>query len=194
VGGLFHIKPSVRCRPLAHSVSCCAPQRYVRSWGKTGTRRVGSRSDPESAPTARKRQRGHAGHGPLCEDFAAVSASARDFKRCLHTVPRRRLRGRFGRAGRERHRVPVGSPSERTVRDAVGAAGWIPRQPRARIRSLKTCDFHIARRRSLTLVLKIEAMTSSTDLPKRADLESAVRTWIDDCVWPGDQASGNRRP
>jgi hypothetical protein len=51
------------------------------------------------------------------------------------------------------------------------------------IRSLKTCDFHIARRRALTLVLKIEAMTTSTDLPKRAELESAVRTWIDDCVW-----------
>jgi hypothetical protein len=36
------------------------------------------------------------------------------------------------------------------------------------IRSLRTGDFHIARRRALTLVLKIEAMISSTDLPKRA--------------------------
>ena len=26
-------------------------------------------------------------------------------------------------------------------------------------------------------------MTSSIDLPKRAELESAIRRWIDDCVW-----------
>src|SRR6266536_2466900 len=51
------------------------------------------------------------------------------------------------------------------------------------IRSLRTSDFRIARRRALTLVLNIETMTSSTDLPKRAELESAVRSWIDDCVW-----------
>jgi len=51
------------------------------------------------------------------------------------------------------------------------------------IRSLKTSDFRIARRRALTVVLKIETMTSSVDLPKRAELESAVRSWIDDCVW-----------
>ena|SRR6266545_2105146 len=37
------------------------------------------------------------------------------------------------------------------------------------IRSLKTGDFRITRRRALTLVLKIEPMTSSTDLPKRAE-------------------------
>ena len=43
--------------------------------------------------------------------------------------------------------------------------------------------FRIARRRALTLVLQIDAMISSTDLPKRAELESAVRHWIDDCVW-----------
>jgi hypothetical protein len=51
------------------------------------------------------------------------------------------------------------------------------------IRSLKTGDFQIARRRALTLVLKIDAMISSTDLPKRAELEGAVRRWIDDAVW-----------
>jgi hypothetical protein len=43
------------------------------------------------------------------------------------------------------------------------------------IRSLRTGDFRIARRRALTLVLKIDAMISSTDLPKRADVESAAR-------------------
>src|SRR5882757_170751 len=51
------------------------------------------------------------------------------------------------------------------------------------IRSLRTSDFRIARRRALTLVLKIDAMISSTDLPKRAELESAIRRWIDDSVW-----------
>jgi hypothetical protein len=51
------------------------------------------------------------------------------------------------------------------------------------IRSLKTGDFRIARRRALTLVLNIETMTSSVDLPTRAELESAVARWIDDCVW-----------
>ncbi|MDX6461033.1 MAG: hypothetical protein QOE55_4730 [Acidobacteriaceae bacterium] len=49
--------------------------------------------------------------------------------------------------------------------------------------SLKTGDYRIARRRALTLVLNIETMTSSVDLPKRAELESAVRRWIDDRVW-----------
>ena len=43
------------------------------------------------------------------------------------------------------------------------------------IRSLRTSDFRIARRRALTLVLQIEIMTESTPLPKRAELESAVR-------------------
>jgi hypothetical protein len=33
------------------------------------------------------------------------------------------------------------------------------------------------------LVLKIEAMSCSDNLPNRAELESAVRGWIDDCVW-----------
>jgi hypothetical protein len=51
------------------------------------------------------------------------------------------------------------------------------------IRSLKTGDFRVARRRALTLVLNIETMTSSVNLPKRAELESAVGRWIDDCVW-----------
>jgi hypothetical protein len=51
------------------------------------------------------------------------------------------------------------------------------------IRSLRTSDFHIARRRALTLVLQIETMIESTQLPKRAELENAVRRWIDDSVW-----------
>jgi uncharacterized protein DUF6538 len=51
------------------------------------------------------------------------------------------------------------------------------------IRSLKTSDFHIARRRALTLVVKIETMTSSVDIPKKAEVESAVRRWIDERVW-----------
>jgi hypothetical protein len=51
------------------------------------------------------------------------------------------------------------------------------------IRSLRTSDFRIARRRALTLVLQIETMTESTQLPKRAELENAVRRWIDDSVW-----------
>jgi hypothetical protein len=51
------------------------------------------------------------------------------------------------------------------------------------IRSLRTSDFRIARRRALTLVLQIETMTESTQLPKRAELESAIRRWIDDSVW-----------
>jgi hypothetical protein len=45
------------------------------------------------------------------------------------------------------------------------------------IRSLRTSDFRIARRRALTLVLQIDTMTESTQLPKR-ELESAVRRWI----------------
>jgi len=45
-------------------------------------------------------------------------------------------------------------------------------------------DFRfIARRRALMLVVKIETMTSSVDIPKQAEVESAVRGWIDDCVW-----------
>jgi len=51
------------------------------------------------------------------------------------------------------------------------------------VRSLKTGDFRTARRRAMTLVLKIDAMISSTDLPKRAELEGAIRRWIDDSVW-----------
>src|SRR5258707_9262976 len=51
------------------------------------------------------------------------------------------------------------------------------------IRSLRTSDFRIARRRALMLVLQIETMTESTQLPKRAELESAIRRWIDDSVW-----------
>jgi hypothetical protein len=51
------------------------------------------------------------------------------------------------------------------------------------IRSLRTSDFRIARRRALTLVLQIETMTEANQLPKRAELESAVRRWIDDSVW-----------
>jgi len=51
------------------------------------------------------------------------------------------------------------------------------------IRSLRTSDFRIARRRALTLALQIETMTEFTQLPKRAELESAVRRWIDDSVW-----------
>ena len=51
------------------------------------------------------------------------------------------------------------------------------------IRSLKTSDFHIVRRRALMLVVKIETMTSSVDIPKQAEVESAIRGWIDDCVW-----------
>src|ERR1700676_2053225 len=51
------------------------------------------------------------------------------------------------------------------------------------IRSLKTSDFRIARRRALTVVLKIEMMTSSIHNSGRAELETAVRGWIDECVW-----------
>jgi len=51
------------------------------------------------------------------------------------------------------------------------------------IRSLKTGDFQIARRRALMLVVNIETITSSVDIPKQAEVESAVRSWIDDCVW-----------
>ena len=51
------------------------------------------------------------------------------------------------------------------------------------IRSLKTSDFQIARRRALILVVNIETMTSSVHIPKQAEVESAVRRWIDDCVW-----------
>jgi hypothetical protein len=48
------------------------------------------------------------------------------------------------------------------------------------IRSLRTGDFHIARR--CMLVLKLEAISSSNNVLNRKDLESAVRGWIDDCV------------
>ena len=51
------------------------------------------------------------------------------------------------------------------------------------VRSLLTSDFRIARRRALTLVLQIETMTEANQLPKRAELESAIRRWIDDSVW-----------
>jgi hypothetical protein len=51
------------------------------------------------------------------------------------------------------------------------------------IRSLQTSDFRIARRRALALVLQIETMTEANQLPKRAELESAIRRWIDDSVW-----------
>lgn len=33
------------------------------------------------------------------------------------------------------------------------------------------------------LVVKIETMTSSVIIPKQTEVESAVRGWIDDCVW-----------
>jgi hypothetical protein len=36
---------------------------------------------------------------------------------------------------------------------------------------------------ALTLVLQIETMTEANQLPKRAELESAIRRWIDDSVW-----------
>jgi Domain of unknown function (DUF6538) len=51
------------------------------------------------------------------------------------------------------------------------------------VRSLRTSEFRIARRRAPPLVLQIETMTESTQLPKRAELESAIRRWIDDSVW-----------
>lgn len=51
------------------------------------------------------------------------------------------------------------------------------------IRSLRTSDNRIARRRALTLVLQIETMTEANQLPKPAELESAIRRWIDDSVW-----------
>jgi hypothetical protein len=51
------------------------------------------------------------------------------------------------------------------------------------IRSLKTCDFRIARWRALNLVLRIEAMTTGQPLPSRAELEALVRSWIDACAW-----------
>jgi hypothetical protein len=51
------------------------------------------------------------------------------------------------------------------------------------IRSLKTADYRTARRRALMLALKIETMTSATDSLSRAELETAVRYWIDGCVW-----------
>jgi hypothetical protein len=50
------------------------------------------------------------------------------------------------------------------------------------IRSLRTSDFRIARRRALTLVLQIETMTEANQLPNRAELESAIRRWIGDSV------------
>lgn len=53
------------------------------------------------------------------------------------------------------------------------------------IRSLRTSDFRIARRRALTLVLQIETMTEATQLPNRAELESAIQRSIDDSVWRG---------
>ena len=36
---------------------------------------------------------------------------------------------------------------------------------------------------ALTLVLQIETMTEANQLPNRAELESAIRRWIDDSVW-----------
>lgn len=51
------------------------------------------------------------------------------------------------------------------------------------IRSLKTTDFRVARRRALNLVLRLEAMTTFEKLPTRAELEGLVRGWIDDCIW-----------
>ncbi|WP_157088126.1 DUF6538 domain-containing protein [Bradyrhizobium jicamae] len=51
------------------------------------------------------------------------------------------------------------------------------------IRSLKTSDVRIARRQALMLALKIEMMISSTSNPSRAELENAVRNWIDECIW-----------
>jgi hypothetical protein len=51
------------------------------------------------------------------------------------------------------------------------------------IRSLKTGDARIARRRALTLVLRIEALMSSNEMPSRAEAEGLVRQWIDACVW-----------
>ena len=51
------------------------------------------------------------------------------------------------------------------------------------IRSPKTADYRTARRRALMLALKIETMTSATDSLSRAELETAVRDWIDGCVW-----------
>jgi hypothetical protein len=51
------------------------------------------------------------------------------------------------------------------------------------VRSLRTGDFRVARRRALVLVVKIEAMSSSNNIPSRAELQTAVRGWIDDCVW-----------
>src|SRR5690349_15054571 len=52
------------------------------------------------------------------------------------------------------------------------------------IRSLKTSDFRIARRRALILVLRIEAMAADlNNLPSRAEAEGLVRRWIDNCLW-----------
>jgi hypothetical protein len=41
----------------------------------------------------------------------------------------------------------------------------------------------IARRRALTLFLRIEALTNSNRMPSRAEAEGLVRKWIDACVW-----------
>lgn len=51
------------------------------------------------------------------------------------------------------------------------------------IRSLRTQDFHTARRRAMSLVLRIEATTTSHQLPSRAELEGLIRHWIDNCLW-----------
>ncbi|WP_316225093.1 MULTISPECIES: DUF6538 domain-containing protein [unclassified Bradyrhizobium] len=52
------------------------------------------------------------------------------------------------------------------------------------VRSLKTSDFRIARRRALTLALRIETMTADLNkLPTRAEAEGLVRGWIDNCLW-----------
>lgn len=52
------------------------------------------------------------------------------------------------------------------------------------VRSLKTSDFRIARRRALTLALRIETMTADLNkLPTRAEAEGLVRRWIDNCLW-----------
>jgi hypothetical protein len=55
--------------------------------------------------------------------------------------------------------------------------------PSELIRSLKTADVRIARRRALTVFLRIEALTSSNKMPSRVELEGLVRGWIDACVW-----------
>jgi hypothetical protein len=55
--------------------------------------------------------------------------------------------------------------------------------PSELIRSLKTADVRIARRRALTLFLRVEALTNSSKMPGRVEAEGLVRQWIDACVW-----------